>query len=248
MNSNIENRVVLITGAAQRIGAETARLLHSKGFNIIIHYRSSGAAADALCQQLNHQRKNSAACLQADLCSTKAVKELAVTAERVWGRIDALINNASSFYPTAVAEATEDDWQALIDSNLKGPYFLTQALVDSLRKQQGCVINIVDIHSEKPLRDHSIYSIAKAGVAMMTKSLAKELAPDIRVNGVSPGAILWPQQEMPAQQKNAILNKIPLARTGEPNDIARTIAFLIEQAPYISGQIIAVDGGRSLNM
>lgn len=248
MTNNEKNRVVLITGAAQRIGAETAKLLHSLNFNIIIHYRGSHDAAESLCQQLNHQRAKSAASLQADLCSSDDVKQLAVAAKSIWGRIDVLINNASSFYPTAIAEATENDWHALIDSNLKGPFFLTQALADSLRKQQGCVINIVDIHSEKPLRDHSIYSIAKAGVAMMTKSLAKELAPDIRVNGVSPGAILWPQQEMAPQQKTAILDKIPLARTGDPGDIARTIAFLIDQAPYISGQIIAVDGGRSLNM
>lgn len=238
----------LITGASQRIGADIARHLHQRGFNIIIHYRHSEAAANELAQQLNALRDGSAACLHADLTSSTAVQQLAVAALNTWGRLDALINNASSFYPTPVDEASEQDWHALIDSNLKGPFFLSQAVAPSLAGNGGCIVNLVDIHSEKPMREHCIYSIAKAGVAMMTKTLAQELAPRIRVNGVSPGAILWPEPPLSDDAKASILNRVPMQRIGDPGDIAGTVAFLVCDAPYISGQIIAVDGGRSLNM
>ncbi len=241
-------KIALVTGGAQRIGAAISKELHQQGFNIVIHYRHSKQAATELASQLNQQRQHSAICLQADLNSPAEVKQLAIDAEQVWGHINALVNNASSFYPTPFEQATEADWTTLIDSNMKGPFFLSQALTATLREQQGCIVNIVDIHSEKPMREHAIYSIAKAGVAMMTKALAMELAPDIRVNGVSPGAILWPKQESSEQKKQLIRDKIPMQRTGEPTDIARSVAFLVCEAPYISGQIIAVDGGRSLNM
>jgi len=241
-------KTALITGAAQRIGAATARKLHQLGFNIVIHYRSSEAAANKVAEQLNQLREHSAVCLQADLTSVSEVQRLAIEAEKIWGRIDVLVNNASSFYPTPIDQATEAHWSAIIDSNLKGPFFLSQALSTPLKDKQGCIVNIVDIHSEKPMRKHAIYSIAKAGVAMMTKTLARELAPDIRVNGVSPGAIMWPEQETSEQTKKSILNRVPMQRIGDSSDIARTVAFLVCSAPYITGQIIAVDGGRSLSM
>lgn len=245
---NPDLKCALITGAAQRIGADITRQLHHLGFNVIIHYRQSGTAASDLAKSLNAIRDHSAVCLQADLTDIKQVQQLAINASNSWGRIDALVNNASDFYPTPLDQASEQDWSTLVDGNLKGPYFLCQALASTLRQNRGCIVNLVDIHSQTPLRDHSIYSIAKAGVAMMTKSLAREMAPDVRVNGISPGAILWPQQQLDEQARASIVSKIPLQRTGEPNDIATTTAFLICQAPYISGQIIAVDGGRSLNM
>jgi pteridine reductase len=240
--------VALITGASQRIGAEIARQLHQLGFNIIIHYCHSEKHATDLAQTLNSERKNSAHCLQADLTSLEQVQQLATAAEQYWGQIDVLVNNASSFYPTPINQATDNDWSVLIDSNLKGPFFLTQALTPTLKQQKGCVINLVDIHSERPMRDHTIYSIAKAGVAMMTKTLANEMAPEVRVNGVSPGAILWPEQELAEENKTAILDKVPMKKIGSVSDIARTVTFLINDAPYITGQIIAVDGGRSLNL
>ncbi|MEE8056724.1 MAG: pteridine reductase [Pseudomonadales bacterium] len=246
MTSSI--KTALITGAAQRIGAAIARELHQLGYNIIIHYRDSGTAANTLAEQLNQLREQSVACLQADLTSVTDVQRLAIESQKIWGRIDVLVNNASSFYSTPIAQATEADWSALIDSNLKGPFFLSQALSSNLKDNQGCIVNLVDIHSEKPMRKHAIYSIAKAGGAMMTKTLARELAPDIRVNGVSPGAILWPEQETSEHTKKSIVDKIPLQRTGDTLDIARTVAFLVCRAPYITGQIIAVDGGRNLTM
>lgn len=243
-----ETKTILITGAAQRLGAATARELHERGHNIIIHYRHSKDDADALAKYLNDRRPQSAKCVQADLTDHQQSIKLAQSALQCFGRIDALINNASTFYPTPVSTATEADWSCLIDSNLKGPFFLSQALTDELSRNEGVIINIVDIHSERPMRDHTIYSIAKAGVAMMTKTLAKELAPKVRVNGVSPGAILWPEEGIAEQHMTSILSKVPLKRIGEAEDIARTVAFLVDDAPYISGQIIAVDGGRSLSM
>lgn len=243
-----ESKTVLITGAAQRLGAATARELHQRGHNIIIHYRGSQEDAEALAHQLNELRPKSAQCVQADLTNHQQVLSLAEQALRCFGRLDVLVNNASTFYPTPVNQATEDDWSCLIDSNLKGPFFLSQALTDELSRNEGAIINIVDIHSERPMRDHTVYSIAKAGVAMMTKTLAKELAPHVRVNGVSPGAILWPEQGMEEKHVKSILSKVPMQRIGEAGDIARTVAFLVDDAPYINGQIIAVDGGRSLSM
>lgn len=241
-------KIALITGAAQRIGASIANELHQQGFNVVIHYRQSEAAARDLSQQLNQRRPQSAACLQADLNSVSAAQQLATDAIQLWGKIDVLVNNASSFFPTEFGQTSEADWDTLLDSNLKGPFFLSQALASTLTNQRGSIINIVDVHAERPLKEHAIYCVAKAGLAMMTQTLAKELAPDVRVNGVSPGAILWPEQALNADDKNSILDKIPLQRIGDTTDIARTVAFLALNAPYISGQIIAVDGGRSLNM
>ncbi|MFA7555307.1 MAG: pteridine reductase [Spongiibacteraceae bacterium] len=241
-------KVVLVTGAAQRIGAAICRELHQRGFAIVIHYRQSSTAALALAEQLNAIRADSARCVSADLNSSNDIHALATAATQCWGRIDALVNNASSFYPTTLASASEADWDALINSNLKGPFFLSQALIQPLLQHQGSIVNIIDIHAEKPMLGYPIYSIAKAGLAMMTKTLARELAPNIRVNGVSPGAIIWPEPEPNEEDKSLLLNTVPMQRLGEASDIAKTVAFLIEDAPYVSGQIIAIDGGRSLNM
>ncbi len=243
------NPVLLITGAALRLGAATVCTFHQAGFDIALHYRSSHAAADELATELNLQRANSCHTIQADLDDLSAINLLAKTVEQKFDRLDVLINNASSFYPTPVGTVTEENWNDLISSNMKAPFFLAQACAPMLTKQQGCIINIVDIHSERALKEHPVYCMAKAGLNMMTKSLATELAPAVRVNGISPGAILWPgKNNSPALDQEAqqnIMNKVPLNRTGEPNDIANTALFLATKAPYISGQIIAVDGGRS---
>ena len=246
-NTDSDNaRVALITGAAHRIGATTAKLLHQNGMNIVLHYRGSREKAQALQNELNKIRENSVILIQADLHNTSGLPALIEASIKTWGKLDVLINNASSFYPTQIGKATEDQWDDLIGSNLKAPFFLSQAAAPYLKETQGCIINIVDIHAERPLKTFPIYSMAKAGLVMMTKSLAGELGPDIRVNAVAPGAILWPENlDEVAQQR--IVSRTFLKRQGEPNDIAKTILFLIQNADYITGQIIAVDGGRSLN-
>lgn len=245
-------KVALITGAAQRIGACIANILHEAGYNILIHYRGSAEAAQQLARELNQTRSNSAHCMQASLDDVNSIQALANQAIEHWGRVDTLINNASSFYPTPIGSASEEDWDALINSNVKGAFFLSQALAEELKKNAGSICNIVDIHAQKPLKEHTIYCIAKAGLAVMTQSLAKELAPEVRVNGVSPGAILWPEaggeESLSEQDKASILERVPLQRSGDANDIARTVRFLTTDAPYISGQIVSVDGGRSLHM
>ncbi len=240
--------VALVTGGAQRIGAEICRQLHSRGYRVIIHYRHSSAAAEQLRDALNDLRADSAATKAADMTSFAEVQAQAKNALGVWQRVDVLVNNASGFYPTPIGEATEADWDALMGSNLKGPFFLSQALAPALRDSAGCIINLVDIYAKNPLPSHSIYCMAKAGVAMMTQSLALELAPAIRVNGISPGNILWPNHASAywEQEKQALEERVPLKREGEAGDIAKTAVFLAADAPYITGQIIAVDGGRSL--
>ena len=238
--------VVLITGAAHRIGATTAKLLHQNGMNIVLHYRGSRENAQAVQKELNEQRENSVILIQADLHITNGLSALIEESVKAWGRLDALINNASSFYPTKIEKATEDHWDDLMGSNLKAPFFLSQAAAPHLKKTKGCIINIVDIHAERPLKTFPIYSMAKAGLAMMTKSLACELGPEIRVNGVAPGAILWPEN-LDEVAKQRIVSRTFLKRQGEPKDISKTILYLIKDASYVTGQIIAVDGGRSLN-
>jgi pteridine reductase len=247
-------KVALVTGAAKRIGAEIVRQLHAENFNVVIHYHHSEQAAKELANQLNEQRENSALCIAADLNNLAQVHELAEQAQQHWQRIDLLVNNASSFYPTPIGESREKDWNQLINSNLKAPFFLAQALAKNLGAQQGCIINIADIYADRPLKKHSIYSIAKAGNVMLTKTLAQELAPLVRVNGIAPGAILWPDDshKKPADRlsddtKTIMLAKIPLQQRGQAQDIARAIVFLT-QSPYITGQILAVDGGRSITI
>lgn len=244
-----QHPVALVTGGAKRIGAAIVRTLHAAGYNTIIHYHSSSESAEALAAELNTLRSNSAACIAADINNMNSLTLLAKKAPAIWGHIDALINSASTFYPTPIGNSTENQWNELIGSNMKAPFFLSQALASALMEQQGTIINIADIYAEKPLAAHTIYCMAKSGNVMLTQSLARELAPHIRVNGVAPGAILWPEQggatDQLAQQE--LLAKIPLARTGLPKDIADTVLFLLRDAPYITGQIIAVDGGRSLS-
>lgn len=235
---------ILITGAAKRIGAACARLLHDDGHRLILHYRSACGEAEALCAELNRKRPDTAILWQADLLHGEALRTLAAAAEKQWGGLDALINNASAFYPTPFPEVSETQWDELLGSNLKAPFFLTQALSATLVKNRGCVVNIVDIHAERGLPGYPVYSIAKAGLAAMSKILAKELAPAIRVNAVAPGAILWPEQD--TVDKAGILARIPLQRCGAPEDIAKAVRFLIDDGDYITGQILSVDGGRTL--
>ncbi len=241
-------KTVLITGAAARIGAEIARTLHAAGFNIIIHYRSSASAAQDLSDSLNNLRNNSASTLQADLLETHKLDALIEKAASIWGRLDVLINNASSFYPTPVGKITENHWDDLMGSNLKAPLFLSQAATAKLKQNHGCIINIIDIHGYRPMKEHPVYCAAKAGLAMITQSLAKELGPEIRVNGVAPGAIIWPDTELNADVQASILERTTLKRQGCPEDIAKAVKFLVMDAEYITGQVIPVDGGRSLNI
>lgn len=242
----MSNPVVLITGGAKRIGAEIVHHLHTNNFNIVLHYRNSKSEAENIARELNSLRKNSIVTFAADLSDLSALQQLAKNTIAHWGQLDVLINNASSFYPTPIENATDKDWDALMASNLKAPFFLAQALAAELTKQQGCIINIADIYAERPLKEHTIYCIAKAGNNMLTKSLAQELSPYVRVNAIAPGAILWPEQNETDQEK--ILAKIPLKKCGNASDIAKTVLFLIKDAPYINGQIIAVDGGRTLTI
>ncbi|MDX1676764.1 pteridine reductase [Arsukibacterium sp.] len=240
-----DNPVALVTGSAKRLGKQIVSQLHQTGYRVIIHYHQSGAEAQSLADTLNQQRPDSAAILQANLLDEQAVKQLATQTLACFNRLDVLVNNASSFYPTPLSTATHQQWDDLFGSNVKAPYFLAQALAPALHETKGCIINMVDIHAERPLQDHNIYCMAKAALLMMTKSLARELAPTIRVNGIAPGAILWPSQQLAEADKADIVQQIPLKRIGTPEDIASTVLFLL-QSSYISGQIIAVDGGRSL--
>ncbi len=237
---------VLITGASKRIGAACARLLHSEGCNIFLHYRSSAAEAQQLCDELNQQRPGSAKIMQADLLNMSELEAVAKGACLAWGGIDVLVNNASSFYPTAISNVTERQWDELLGGNLKAPFFLAKALAKTLADNKGCIVNIIDIHAERGLSGYPVYSISKAGLAAMTKVLAKELGPAVRVNGVAPGAILWPDNDLSEQAKLEILQRVALKRSGEPLDIAKAVLFLIKDAGYITGQILTVDGGRTL--
>jgi pteridine reductase len=242
----LQNRLALITGGARRVGAEIARTLHESGADVMIHYRRSADAANALKNELNHTRPGSAAVHCENLLDPDAADGLVAAALREFGRIDMLINNASTFYPTPVGEITRTQWDDLMGSNLRAPFFLAQAAAPSLRAHGGLIINIVDIHALRPLKRHPVYSIAKAGLAMLTRSLARELGPDIRVNGIAPGPVLWPEEGMDESLKHEIIAKTALKRQGTPRDVARAALFLAKDAPYVTGQIIAVDGGRSI--
>jgi pteridine reductase len=245
-------KTCLITGASKRIGACTAKKFHDAGFNVIVHYNNSAQEAKALVSKFNTIRNDSALALQADLTNKKQVQALAEAALAGFKRLDVLVNNASSFYPTAIGECTHAQWDELIDSNLRAAFFLTQQLAPELSKQGGAVVNIVDTHADKPLQGFPIYSIAKAGLKAMTKSMAKELAPQVRVNGISPGAILWPPSledtSSPAivTEREKILSEIPLRKLGDPQNIADAVFFLANSANYITGQTVRVDGGRYL--
>lgn len=244
---NSVEKVVLVTGSARRIGAQTIRTLHASGMHVIIHYRSSADEAAKLAKDLNTIRPDSAQTLQGDLLEISSLPTLVKKAISFWGRLDVLVNNASAFYPTEVGEITEKDWDILVGSNLKAPLFLGQVVAPELIKRKGCIVNMVDIHADRPLKNYTVYSIAKAGLVALTKSLARELGPEVRVNAVAPGAILWPEEPHHTAQHQAIIDHTALKREGDPTDIARTIRFLIMDAPYITGQVIAVDGGRTLS-
>lgn len=236
----------LITGAGRRVGAAIARTLHDQGAGVAIHYRRSTADAEALARELNDLRPNSALTVEADLLDTGKLGTLVDKVTGHAGRLDILVNNASSFYPTPLAGITEQQWTDLLGTNLKAPLFLAQAALPHLKAARGVIINIVDIHSIRPLRDHTMYGAAKAGLAFLTRALARDLAPDVRVNGVAPGAILWPEGGVSDQMRETVLKQIPLKRVGEPADIASCVLYLVRDAHYVTGQIIAVDGGRSV--
>ena len=244
----MQNKVVLITGGARRVGAAICRLLHAEGANLMVHYRSSAAEARALQAELNQTRTDSVALVQADLLNLANLPAVVYDTVQRFGRLDVLINNASSFHSTPVGEITEEDWDDLVGTNLKLPLFLSQAAAPHLRKTEGCIVNIADIHAERPMKNYTVYSTAKGDLAALTRSLARELGPEVRVNGVAPGPILWPEDEAwsDALARQRIVNTTLLKRTGEPDDVARTVRFLVQDAPYITGQIIAVDGGRSI--
>lgn len=245
----LSSKVALITGAARRIGAEIARILHEAGMNIALHYNASEEEAIDLCEQLNQKRKHSATAIRADLQEAESEKALVQQAVEVWGRLDVLVNNASRFYQTPLGEVTVYAWDDLMNSNLKAPFFLAQAAAPFLTKTQGNIINITDIHAERPLRDYSVYCISKSGLLMMTKVLAKELGPAIRVNGVAPGAILWPEGKntLSEAEKQKIIEHTVLLRPGHSTDIAKAVLFFVRDAEYVTGQILDVDGGRMLS-
>jgi len=242
----LQDHVVLITGGARRVGAAIVRSLHGAGARVLIHHRDSAVDARTLAAELNAARAGSAAIESGDLLDAAVPDRLVAATLHQFGRLDILVNNASTFYPTVVGGITPADWDDLMGTNLKAPLFLSQAAAPSLRAAQGLIINIVDIHALRPLKRHPVYSVAKAGLAMLTRSLARELGPEIRVNGIAPGPVLWPERAVEETLKREIIAKTALKRHGTPEDIARTALFLAADAPYITGQIITVDGGRSI--
>jgi pteridine reductase len=242
------HKTALVTGSAARIGACIAETLHARDCDVLLHCNANIDGAEALAAELNSRRADSAFVVSADISSEAGVHSLVDACSQRWDRLDLLVNNASRFYPTSVAETTAWQWDDLINSNLRGAYFLSQGLIAPLREAGGSIVNILDIHASKPMKQHAVYSISKAALQMMTLALARELAPQIRVNGVAPGAILWPENEGDATTQDAILSRVALERLGQPGDIASAVAYLAFEASYVTGQVLAVDGGRSLNM
>jgi pteridine reductase len=246
----MHGKVVLITGGARRVGAASARLLHAAGARLMIHYRSSAADARALQAELNALRADSVALIQADLLDIGGLPALINQTVATFGGLDVLLNNASSFYATPVGSITEKDWSDLVGSNLKAPLFLSQAAAPELKKRRGCIINITDIHAERPMKSYVVYSVAKAGLVGLTKSLARELAPEVRVNGIAPGPIAWPEDDPNFDEvsRQRIVSHTMLKHAGDPNDIALAVRFFAKDAPFVTGQILAVDGGRSAKL
>ena len=243
---SLDSKVALITGGARRIGAAIARTLHAEGMNLIIHYRNSGDNAKTLADELNQHRSGSVALAKADLEKTEDCSRLAQQAVDAFGRIHALINNASAFFPTPLGEISQKHWETLLGVNLKAPFFLSQACAEALTSTQGAIINLTDIYAKRPLPKHLVYSVSKAGLVALTRSLAQELGPDVRVNAIAPGAILWPESGDTQENQEEIIRRTPLGRLGDPGDIAGTVLFLLRDAPFITGQVINVDGGRSV--
>lgn len=246
----LQDKVILITGGARRVGAAICRRLHAAGASLLVHYRSSAIEARALQVELDAQRADGVALLQADLLKVSNAAELVKGALKRFGRLDALINNASSFYPTPVGEISEKAWDDLVGTNLKAPLFLAQAAAAELRKNHGCIVNIVDIHAELPMRNHAVYTAAKGGLLALTRALARDLGPEVRVNGISPGTILWPEDDAWKDEvaRQRVINQTVLKRIGEPDDIARAVEFLVAESPFITGQVLAVDGGRGASL
>jgi pteridine reductase len=249
MPESLSGKVVLVTGGAKRVGAAIVRRLHREGASVMLHYRGSEREANALRTELNAARANSVALVQADLLDLAGLAEIVRNAVNRFERIDALVNNAYAFFPTPVGEITQATWESLIGANLRAPLFLSQAAAPHLKKTNGAIVNITDIHADRPLKNYVIYSIAKAGLAGLTRSLARELGPEVRVNGVAPGPIAWPEDgSFDEVARQRVISNTILRRTGEPDDVARAVYYLIAEAPYVTGQIIAVDGGRSINL
>jgi pteridine reductase len=250
MSAELEGKAVLVTGGAKRLGAAVCRRLHAAGMKVLVHYRSSAEQALALERELNERRAGSCALVHDDLLAEGAAGRLVAAALEAFGRLDALVNNASSFYPTPVGEITERAWEDIVGTNLKAPLFLAQAAAPELRRNRGCIVNIVDIHAEFPLRHHPVYVAAKGGLAALTRALARDLGPEVRVNGVAPGTILWPEAETWRDEaaRRRIVERTVLRRVGEPEDIARAVEFFLAHAPYVTGQVLAVDGGRSISL
>jgi pteridine reductase len=241
----VQGKVVLITGGAKRVGAAICRHLHSAGANLMLHYRVSAGEARLLQAELNHQRKDSVALIQADLLDIAKLPAMVEQTAQSFGRLDALVNNASSFFQTPVGEITAAAWEDLIGTNLRAPLFLSQAAAPALKKSQGAIVNITDIHAERPLKNYVVYSVAKAGLVGLTRSLARELAPEVRVNAIAPGPILWPDDEsFDELSRQRIISHTPLKREGTPEDIAKAVHFLLAEATYVTGETINVDGGR----
>ena len=247
MSQTLEGKAVLITGAARRVGAAIVRSLHGAGARIAIHHRGSGAEADALSAELNAERPGSAILLQADLLDTARLPGLVESTLAAFGRLDILINNASTFYSTPVGTITESQWDDLLGTNLKAPLFLSQAAAPALKSSEGLILNIVDIHGLRPLKGFPVYSPAKAGLVMLTHALARELAPQVRVNAIAPGPVLFPETGLTEDKKADIIDRTLLKRRGSPQDIAKAALFFAADAPYVTGQVLAIDGGRSTN-
>ena len=248
MSLPLESRVVLITGGARRVGAAVCRRLHAAGASLMVHYRSSAADARALRDELNAVRANSVAIVQGDILKLRPLTSLVRDTIEQFGRLDALINNASTFYATPVGDITEQHWDDLMGTNLRAPLFLSQAAAAELKKRRGSIVNIIDIHAEFPMQDHVVYNAAKGGLLALTRSLARDLGPEVRVNGVAPGTIVWPDDEPWKDElaRQRIVKQTALKRIGEPDDIAKAVEFLLAAAPYVTGQVLSVDGGRSV--
>jgi pteridine reductase len=248
--NSLENKVILITGGAKRVGAAICRMLHAGGASLMIHYRQSASEARTLQAELNLQRPNSVAIIHGDLLNLAVLPKLVQETVQHFGRLDVLINNASSYYATELGDIGDDQWHDLIGSNLKAPLFLSQAAAAELTKTKGCIVNITDMHVERPKKGYVVYSVAKAGLVTLTKSLAHEMAPDVRVNAVAPGPVMWPEDNPQFDEvyRKRVISQTLLKRIGEGDDVAKAVRFLIQDAPFMTGQVIAVDGGRSLNL
>lgn len=240
--------VALITGAARRVGAEIARRLHAAGYDLALHCRHSRAELDELIASLEEDRPRSTLTLQADLAQVETLPDLVDAALERFGRLDALVNNASSFEPTPLGSVTPEQWDQLFASNARAPFFLAQAAAPALSNARGCIVNLVDIYAERPLARHPVYCMAKSALLMMTRSLALDLAPEVRVNAIAPGAILWPESGKSTLEQQALLARVPLARAGSPQDVASAVLWLLRDAPYVTGEVLHIDGGRSLGI